>query len=245
MPATLQIRFTPTWLPTLAAAGMIALTFHLGQWQQRRAAEKDALQADFDQRRALPEIVVDAAQRDAEALRYRNVRVRGTWQREGEIYLDNKFHDSAVGYQVVTPLRVAGSNAYVLVNRGWIARNAGYPKPPLAPPPAEGDVTGIATIPSQRFLELSAASVEGTVWQNLTVDRYRSKFGLDMLPYVILAREPGAGLQPVAEQPDAGAAKHIEYMLTWYSLAATTLVLWIALNLKIRRQPADAGGKPQ
>jgi len=222
---------------------MIALTFHLGQWQQRRAAEKDALQVDFDQRRALPEIVVDAALRDAEELRYRSVRARGTWKREAEIYLDNKFHDTAVGYHVVTPLQVAGGNAYVLVNRGWIARDASYPKPPVAPPPAEADVAGIAIIPSQRFLELSAASVEGTVWQNLTVDRYRSKFGLDVLPYVILAREPGTGLQPVSEQPDAGAAKHVEYMLTWYSLAATILVLWITLNLKIRRQPAVAGGK--
>ncbi|MBI3714471.1 MAG: SURF1 family protein [Betaproteobacteria bacterium] len=224
---------------------MIALTFHLGQWQQRRAAEKDALQADFDQRRALPEIVVDAGRRDAEALRYRSVRVHGAWKRGGEIYLDNKFHDNTVGYYVVTPLQLAGSDAYVLVNRGWIARGAAYPKPPVAPPPAEGEVVGIATIPTQRFLELSAASVEGTVWQNLTIDRYRSQSGLDVLPYVILAREASAGLLPVSEQPDAGAAKHIEYMLTWYSLAATTLVLWIALNLKIRRQPAAAGGKPQ
>jgi cytochrome oxidase assembly protein ShyY1 len=29
----------------------------------------------------------------------------------------------------------------------------------------------------------------------------------------------------------------VEYMLTWYSLALTIAVLWIALNLKIRRNP--------
>ena len=33
----------------------------------------------------------------------------------------------------------------------------------------------------------------------------------------------------------SGIAKHLEYQLTWYALAATTLVLWIVLNA--RRTP--------
>jgi cytochrome oxidase assembly protein ShyY1 len=36
----------------------------------------------------------------------------------------------------------------------------------------------------------------------------------------------------VTEKPDAGVAKHVEYSLTWYALAATTLALWLAMNLK-------------
>jgi cytochrome oxidase assembly protein ShyY1 len=37
---------------------------------------------------------------------------------------------------------------------------------------------------------------------------------------------------PTREQPDAGVAKHREYALTWFSLAITTLALWIVLNLR-------------
>ncbi len=56
-----------------------------------------------------------------------------------------------------------------------------------------------------------------------------------MLPVVILADTPGAGLAAVTESPDAGVAKHREYELTWFSLAATAAVLWIALNLRRAR----------
>ncbi len=236
-PTTLQIRFTPTWLPTLAAVAMIALTLNLAQWQQRRAGEKERLQAEFDHRGELPQIALDAGMRDAAALQYRSVRARGEWNMAGQVYVDNKFHDNAVGYYVYTPMKLAGGNAYVLVNRGWVARGPAYPAPPAVPAPTGVDVEGIVTIPSHRFLELSGAAVEGTVWQNLTVERYHEKFSLDLLPVVVLAGKAADGLLPVAEKPDAGRDKHIEYMLTWYSLAATLLVLWIGLNLKIKRLP--------
>jgi cytochrome oxidase assembly protein ShyY1 len=34
--------------------------------------------------------------------------------------------------------------------------------------------------------------------------------------------------------------KHMEYMLTWYSLALTVLALWVGLNLKIQRIGFDS-----
>jgi cytochrome oxidase assembly protein ShyY1 len=56
-----------------------------------------------------------------------------------------------------------------------------------------------------------------------------------VLPVVVLADMPAPGLEAVRERPDTGVDKHREYMLTWSALAATALVLWIALN--VRRAP--------
>jgi surfeit locus 1 family protein len=136
----------------------------------------------------------------------------------------------------VTPLRLR-DGAVVLVNRGWIARGPHYPEPPDAPVPAGSvEITGLATLPPARFLELgSAAPVSGHVWQNLTIDRYRETTKASVLPVIVLADVPGPGLAAVHEAPDAGVAKHREYALTWFSLAATTLVLWIVLNVKRAR----------
>jgi cytochrome oxidase assembly protein ShyY1 len=36
----------------------------------------------------------------------------------------------------------------------------------------------------------------------------------------------------VRERPDAGVAKHREYELTWFLLAATAGALWIGLNAR-------------
>mgnify|MGYP006137474463 CR=1 FL=1 len=44
-------------------------------------------------------------------------------------------------------------------------------------------------------------------------------FALD----AVLADVPAPGLARVEEKPDAGVAKHIEYALTWFALAATVL----------------------
>ena len=93
----------------------------------------------------------------------------------------------------------------------------------------------MATVPPRRVLELSSETVSGNVWQNLSIERYRERTSILIAPIVILAEESTPGLVPVRENPDAGEAKHREYALTWFSLAATTLALWIGLNLRRAR----------
>lgn len=240
-----NIRFAPRLLPTIAAVVALALTLYLAMWQQSRAAEKRGLQAEFVQRTAAPAITLSKATRDGIALRYRHAHAHGEWYPAGQIYLDNKIDDVSsgrAGYHVITPLKLSGTDTFVLVNRGWIARSKAYPLPPEVPAPnGDVEVHGLSILPNAHFLELSNAAIEGAVWQNLTIDRYRAAMKLDVLPLLLLASEtvPNAqqGLQSVTEKPDARVEKHVEYMLTWYSLAATVVALWIGLN--IGRGPLD------
>jgi surfeit locus 1 family protein len=87
-------------------------------------------------------------------------------------------------------------------------------------------------VPPARFLELSGETVTGDVWQNLSIARIRDRLRLDALPVVILADPPAPGLAASTERPDAGIAKHREYELTWFAMAATVVVLWLALNTR-------------
>ena len=96
-------------------------------------------------------------------------------------------------------------------------------------------MTGLATLPPRRVLELSGNTVAGDVWQNLSIERYRDVRRMSVLPVVVLADPTGPGLVAIREQPDAGVAKHREYALTWFSLAITVAVLWIVLNLHKRK----------
>jgi surfeit locus 1 family protein len=230
------LSFAPRLVPTAAALLMIALTVSLGRWQMHRAEEKEARQALLETRMSEPPLRLTGPAASADPLVFRHVHATGEWIGQRQIFIDNQIHQGRAGFAVVTPLRLRGSNAAVLVNRGWTARGPEYPRAPAVPvPPGEVAVDGIATTPPARFLELSSETITGDVWQNLSIDRYRKQTGLDVLPIVVLASPPAPGLAAFEERPDAGAARHREYELTWFSLAATVFVLWVVLNFRRTR----------
>ncbi|HXN16443.1 MAG TPA: SURF1 family protein [Usitatibacter sp.] len=228
--------FTPRLVPTLAAAAMIALTLALGRWQTERAQEKEAKQALYEARLREPPVLLSGANSSAEPLLYRRARASGRWIAEGQIFIDNQIHEGRAGFHVVTPLRLEGTPRVVLVNRGWIERTRAYPQAPAVEVPA-GNIalTGLATVPPTRVLELSTDTVAGNVWQNLSIERYQRQSGLSVLPIVILADISADGLAAIDEKPDTGIAKHREYALTWFSLAATVMALWVGLNVRKNR----------
>ena len=225
--------FVPRLVPTLAAAVMIALLLSLGRWQTMRAAEKQTRQDLFESRMQAAPLALGGAPASADELLYRRVVASGRYVPDAQIYIDNRLHAGRAGFHVITPLKIDGADAAVLVNRGWIARTAAYPKAPqVAVPEGTVRVAGLATRPPARVLELSAQTVTGDVWQNLSIERYRERTGRPVLPVVVLAAPPAPGLAAVEERPNAGIEKHREYALTWFSLAVTVLVIWIALNVR-------------
>lgn len=224
-------RFAPGFWPTLAAALLVLLTVFLARWQTDRGDEKQARQSLLESR--MREAAVELGGVPAgEELLYRHVRARGEYVAAGQIYIDNQVYEGRAGFQVVTPLKLA-SNAIVLVERGWIERDARYPAAPQVPVPA-GPVTvsGIAALPPRRYLELSGETITGNVWQNLSIDRYRERNGGKLLPFVLVADVAAPGLTAIRERPDTGIERHREYALTWYAFAATAVGLWIALGFR-------------
>ena len=220
-------------MPTAAALLLIALTVSLGRWQMHRAEEKEARQALLESRMAEPPLRLTGPVPSAEPLLFRRVRAEGEWLADRQIYIDNQIHDGRAGFAVITPLRLRDSASAVLVNRGWTARGRESPRAPRVEVPAgPAAVEGLATLPPARVLELSSETVTGDVWQNLSIERYRARAGGDVLPVVLLAEPPGPGLAAMPERPDAGVAKHREYQLTWFSLAATAFALWVVLNVR-------------
>jgi surfeit locus 1 family protein len=227
----LGFAFTPSRWPTVGAAALIALTVYLGVWQTHRGDEKQERQRLLEARIRETPVVLTGSVDSADPLLYRRVRASGEFQPAGQVYIDNQVLHEQAGYFVVTPLKLR-DGALVLVNRGWVARGPAYPQPPPAPPPAGTvEVAGLASLPPARFVELGEA-VSGNVWQNLTIARYRETTKSKVLPVIVLPDATGAGLERVRETPDAGVAKHREYALTWFSLAATTFALWIGLNMR-------------
>jgi surfeit locus 1 family protein len=225
---------------SVAALAVIALTAALGHWQQRRAQEKLALARAYDERAALAVLALPASPLAPEALAWRRVSARGVYAAALSVFLDNKVQGGVAGYHVITPLKLAAGEYYVLVNRGWVAAGPRRDVLPAVPTPAgEQTVEGVAAVPSGRFIEL-APDTDGPVRQNLVIERLASQLGVPLEPFVLEQTSPAAdGLVRKRERPDAGIDRHRAYALQWYSLAALAALLYVVLNIR-RTEPRAA-----
>lgn len=213
---------------------MIALTVSLGNWQTRRGHEKEALQQRLDTLGKEPPVDLGAVMVDASVLDWRRVRARGRWLPDDVVLLDNRVHHSVPGYHVFMPLQLEGGKLSVLVNRGWVAAPAERSHLPTIPTP-QGVVTveGLAKAPRGKAFELAQDNSTGEVWQNVSVERFRNAFKLDLQPIIVeQTNAVDDDLVREWDRPDFGIEKHRGYAFQWYSLAALTVVLYVVLSLR-------------
>jgi surfeit locus 1 family protein len=219
---------------------LVPLFVSLGQWQWDKAAVKTARQALLDARAAEVPMLLPAMPVDAEAMRYRRVVVRGVYEPERQILIDNRVHRERAGYHVLTPLRIEGGDAtgmYVLVNRGWLPAEAEHRRLPAVDTPAGTvELQATAIVPGTRFFTLGAtpATVDwrdpaARVWQNLDLARYRQAVGFPLQPVVLEldAASAGGGFVRDWPRPDARSERHVGYAWQWFGFAAATVGIWL------------------
>ena len=228
-------------LPALAAVAGVVLTAYLGNWQLDRAAYKQSLQARMELAERQPPVHLPAEPVPADSLAFRRVEARGELRPDMTIFLDNRMRDGVVGYEVVTPLRI-GLQMHVLINRGWVRAEPTRERLPAVPTPGGSvQIEGIALAPSARFVELSAQTVTGAVWQNLDLQRYAQRYGIALQPVIVQQHNDlGDGLVRNWPRPDARIDVHRAYALQWFAMSAAIVILYLVLYVRRRKTPQRA-----
>jgi len=238
-------RKRPRWLPPLAAIVGVVLTAAAGNWQLDRAHQKESAQEAYDRGVSDAPVRLTAAPARAEDLRMRRVEAEGEFITKDVVLLDNRTRNGVAGYEVIMPLKIGTSSMHVLVNRGWIAAGPERARlPAISTPGAIVKVTGMAIVPG-RFLELAKVDDSGPVWQNLTIDRYVARTGLQVLPVVVQQQNDlGDGLSRVWERPDFGIAKHYGYAVQWFSFCGLIIFLYVFFHVKRSRSKKNQEDVP-
>jgi surfeit locus 1 family protein len=210
------------WLVTGAAVAGVAATLALGAWQMSRAAQKLALHAAIEQRQALPPVPQQKllASRDPAALLHRAVVLRGHWVANRTVFLDNRQMQAKVGFYVVTPLRLEGSDRAVLVERGWVQRNflERDKLPAVATPEAAVEL---------RVYEFAGAA-PGPIRQNLDLAQFRAETGLPLLDFAVQQTGgPSDGLLRDWPEPASGVATNYGYAAQWWALSILIAILYV------------------
>jgi len=227
----MSVRSVRFWVVTLATAVTMAVTASLGFWQLDRAGQKRALQDQIEQRGQLaPWSTRELLQTpDLQAGLHRPVQLSGRWVQGASLFLDNRQMNARVGFFVITPLRLQGSDRAILVQRGWVARDfSDRSRVPVVDTP-EGDVhlEGRLAPPPGRLYELGESG-SGPIRQNVDIPGLTQEFGVPLLNVSVLqAGNADDGLQRDWPRVAAGVEKHHGYAFQWFGLCVLAGVLYV------------------
>ncbi|MDA8108825.1 MAG: SURF1 family protein [Betaproteobacteria bacterium] len=232
--------FRPTWWGVLLTAAGCAAFIALGNWQNHRAEEKRALQAQFEAALRAPAVELPPVPAAPADYVQRRVAARGEFLPKYTVLLEDKIYHGRVGYQVVTPLCQSGANICVLVNRGWVAAPERRDElPDVRTPSGAQRVEGLALARFPRALDPSGRRPTGRRWINVRVKDFEAWSGLALQPIVMEQLSPADdGLIRDWPRPDLHIEMNESYALQWYSFAALAVVLFVALSMR-RREPAS------
>ncbi len=232
-------RRRPPLLPALAALCGLALTVSASVWQYGRGREKDGIAAEIERANAAAVMTLTAVPVAAGAARYRRLLAQGEFVADTLVLQDNRSRGATPGYDVFTALRITGSGMHVLVKRGWIVASLDRTRlPAIAMPTGEVRIEGIALPPNARFLELSQTSTSGTVWQNVTLDRFAARFALPLQPFLFEQHSTlDDGLVRDWTPPASGSARHYGYAFQWGAMASLIVILYGYFQFRRFRSP--------
>ncbi len=234
-----------TYLAIVGLLAIAALFASLGSWQLRRAEASRVTLAQFasgaagDALAHLPRELDDGE-------RFRRVEADGEYVAAPQFLLDNMLHDGAVGYQVLTALRVSGRREHVLVNRGWVS--AGGDRgvlPDVAVEPGLRRVTGRLERLPRPGLRLgddeahAASAAAAIVVQYPTAAELALRLGEPVLDYQLLldAGEP-QGYVRDWRAPGVAPERHLSYAGQWLLLAAGAFAAALVMSVKMARRKA-------
>jgi surfeit locus 1 family protein len=219
----------PLLWPTVCAAGALLVLLGLGTWQLDRRAWKEGLIAARQAALAAQPVALPEAIPDPAALEFHRVWVEGRFRHDRELHLTGRYYRDKPGYQVITPL-VLDDGAAVLVNRGFVPLAAKDPASRAAGQ-VEGRVRieGVVRLSGTPGRFTPANDPAANLWFYPDLAGMAAAAGLTRVRpvFVEAGPAPNPGGLPIGGQTQADLPNdHLQYAITWYSLAAALAVIY-------------------
>ncbi len=214
---------------------MLATLLSLGAWQLHRRTWKLALLADIDRGEAAPAIPLPAS-----PLAFAKVRVEGRFRDDLRAMYGADVRDmpggALLGAQLIEPLERPGALP-VLVDRGWVPI---APRSLLGPStlPASTAVEGYVRLPETPGAFSARDDPASRIFYTLDPAAIGAALGLPAVaPFTLVAlgtASPGAVPIPATALPRP-PNDHLNYAITWFSLAAVLAVVFLTWSRKVLR----------
>lgn len=226
------------WVTLIVIIGM-AVLFRLGIWQLDRLAQRRAANVVLLEQLTSEPLSLNDPELDVEALDEmpdRAAVARGEFDYSEQLWLKLQNLQGQAGGHLLAPLRIAGRDDAVLVDRGWVPAENEDPTTW-----AQFDVAGLVTV--EGYLQLAETSRRADPpsepqqeWYRVDVEAIERQMPYDLLPvYLLQAPVEGNGSLPYRQEPefDLSEGPHLSYAIQWFLF---TLILGGGYLFFVRRQ---------
>jgi surfeit locus 1 family protein len=211
-------------------------TISLGFWQLARLKERRTFNKELLSRAETAPVPLSLVPGDTGKAHFRRVKLEGTYDFEHEIIVTNRTRNGSPGVNIITPLKVPGTQRAVLINRGWIyapdAMTADLSKWREADTlVGDGYVENFQTRPGN---VKSATRPRAFRWLDRTA--ISQAFPYAIAPYYVVLIDDGkkaANVPPRLNVPPLDEGPHKSYALQWFSFATISI---IGMFLFVRRK---------
>ena len=194
-----------------------AILLSLGFWQLQRMTWKAGILAEIDARLATPPVDLPVVA-DPVDDKYLQVEVTGNIV-EGELHVLT-FGDGGPGFRVIAPM-VLEDGHRILVDRGYL------PESEKNAVRTGGAITAVGSLvwPQETDKYVPDPNREKNIWFARDVVLMAETLGTDQIMLAISRSTNNDGITPQEVAVNI-SNKHLEYVMTWFSLAA----IWVGMT---------------
>lgn len=220
------------WFGVIVGVIGVGILLSLGIWQVQRLAWKEDLLSRIEREIAADPVPLRAAL-EPELRRYSPVTVTGTFD-AGAAPLRILASRKTVGavYRIIRPFQ-AEDYGRILVDTGWIVDDAGTP-----PAPSEDEITLVGNLdtPNEADGFTPAPDLDGNIWFARDVPQMARALGTEPVLVVLGdAPETDLGVTPWPVDTAGIPNDHLQYAITWFSLAVIWGAMTVYFLLRTRR----------
>lgn len=165
---------------------------------------------------------------------FQGIQSQGRYLADKQVFIENAILRSRLGYYVITPFEYSAADPLLLVNRGWIQKNAQQSTlPDIGIENLASSIQGKAGHLPRVAIRPGEAFASHSLWPRIavwpTADEIAAEIGRDVLPYVLLLDpEQNHGYLRHWQPPQSGPSMHYGYAFQWFAMATTVfaIVVW-------------------
>ena len=202
-----------------------ALFSRLGIWQVGRLRERQAHNAMIVLQQQNAPIALAQLPRDTGLSHYRPSSVTGLYDYDHVLVFSGRTRRGSPGVDLLTPVRIAGRDTAVLVNRGWVySPNASQVNRATWREGDTANVTGYVQLYSTDSIVTRAA--DPRLVRHVSPRELAAKIPYPVAPFYLVAVGDTEDLRHPArlDMPELDEGSHRSYAFQWFAFAAIALV---------------------